>query len=226
MTREEFEKGEDCAERRRWEAALRDSSRWRPLPPDFVARALAVMATVGGTRKKPIFSRMPRWALLAASLAIMIGFVFAATVVIVGGGSTAKEAEGTRTTEGTLPEAEMPIAISDAASAVAAIFDGNPPSSICQQPSGAEQLEGEAEMTIKQKAATVFTAATLAAAQVAVRGATASCVVSGSTDRDASIEIGPVAINSELDTRPAPEVRLDGLNLRTDEPSGLLIQLY
>ena len=81
-------------------------------------------------------------------------------------------------------------------------------------------------MTLKQKAATVFTAATLAAAQVAVRGATARCEVSGSTDRDASIEIGPVAINSELDTRPAPEVRLDGLNLRTDEPSGLLIQFY
>ena len=50
-----------------------------------------------------------------------------------------------------------------------------------------------------------------------------SCIVSGSTERTAVVACTAVAINSELDSRPAPEVRLDELNLRTDEVRGLVI---
>ena len=50
-----------------------------------------------------------------------------------------------------------------------------------------------------------------------------SCIVSGSTERTAVVACTAVAINSEFDSRPAPEVRLDELNLRTDEVRGLVI---
>ena len=50
-----------------------------------------------------------------------------------------------------------------------------------------------------------------------------SCIVSGSTNRTEVVTCMAVAINSELDTRPAPEIRLDELNLRTDEVRGVII---
>lgn len=50
-----------------------------------------------------------------------------------------------------------------------------------------------------------------------------SCIVSGITERTSVIACTAVAINSDLDTRPAPEVRLDGLNLRTDEVHGFVL---
>ena len=95
------------------------------------------------------------------------------------------------------------------------------------QPSSNNQPEnekGEKAMNIKQKTVAALAAATLAATPV-VGSAATSCIVSGSTDRDASAEIGPIAINSELDTRPAPEVQLDGLNLRTDGFKGFILQI-
>ena len=93
MTKEEFKRGEDVAESRRWEAALRDPAYWQPLPSGFADRAIAAMAAEGRMCRRPIFSRMPRWALLAASLVLMAGFVFAA--VVVGGRlpSTAEDGE-------------------------------------------------------------------------------------------------------------------------------------
>jgi hypothetical protein len=50
-----------------------------------------------------------------------------------------------------------------------------------------------------------------------------SCIVSGSTNRTEVVTCVAVAINSEFDSRPAPEVRLDDLNLRTDEVRGSII---
>jgi hypothetical protein len=51
----------------------------------------------------------------------------------------------------------------------------------------------------------------------------ASCIVSGSTNRTEVVASMAVTINSELDTRPAPEVRLDNLKLRTDDVHGIVI---
>ena len=112
MTKEEFEKGEDIAERRRWEAALRDPSCWRPLPTGLADRVIATISgelLVGLRPSIPAnllahrIRRMPRWVLLAASLVLMAGFVFAATVVV--DAVTAKDGdiegiEGTQETEG------------------------------------------------------------------------------------------------------------------------------
>ena len=53
-----------------------------------------------------------------------------------------------------------------------------------------------------------------------------SCIVSGSTERTAVVACTAVGINSELDTRPAPEIRIDGLNLRTDEVRGFVLVVW
>lgn len=66
-------------------------------------------------------------------------------------------------------------------------------------------------------------AAALTALSLSTDAAAKSCIVSGSAERSAATACAAVPINSELDTRPAPEVRLDGLNLRTDEAGALVI---
>ena len=73
---------------------------------------------------------------------------------------------------------------------------------------------------MKRQMLLIGAATTLA---LTVDAAANSCIVSGSTERTAVVACTAVAINSELDSRPAPEVRLDELNLRTDEVRGLVI---
>ncbi|MBQ2631822.1 MAG: hypothetical protein IJG13_19265 [Kiritimatiellae bacterium] len=58
---------------------------------------------------------------------------------------------------------------------------------------------------------------------IAADAAANSCIVSGSTNRTALVTSIAIAINSELDTRPPPQVRLDRLNLRTDAVHGYII---
>ena len=67
-------------------------------------------------------------------------------------------------------------------------------------------------------------AAALAAlmAQVAVAATGTSCIVSGSIERSAQV-VATKESNSGLNTFAAPEVRLDGLNLRSDDPAGFTI---
>ena len=57
--------------------------------------------------------------------------------------------------------------------------------------------------------------------QVVVAAGT-SCIVSGSIERSAQV-VTTKASNSGLNTFAAPEVRLDGLNLRSDACAGLTI---
>ena len=73
-------------------------------------------------------------------------------------------------------------------------------------------------MNIKQKTVVALAAGTLATTPLAA----ASCIVSGSTDRSAQVET-IMASNSGLNTFAAPEVRIDGLNLRSDEFVGMRI---
>ena len=171
---------------------------------------------------------MPKWALIAASLVAMAGFVFAAAVVV--DAVIAKDGEDGDNGEAMVGRVVPDVPDSqEGIDALVASATGGPSFVVSadQLATPGSQLEtGENEMNIKQKAASALAAVALASTPMLVRAATTSCIVSGTTDRDASSEIGPVAINSELDTRPAPEVRLDGLNLRTDEPSGLIIQIY
>ena len=198
------------------------------LSGDFADRLVAECR-----RSKPWWQNiaMPKWALIAASLVAMAGFVFATAVVV--NAVLAKDGEDGDNGEAMVGRVVPNAPDSQEGIDAFVVSETGGPSRVVsatdQLASTAKQLEnenGEYEMRIKHKTATTLAAATLASTPMSVRAATTSCIVSGSTDRDASSEIGPVAINSELDTRPAPEVRLDGLNLRTDEPSGLIIQIY
>ena len=144
------------------------------LPCGFADRVIAAVALEGVSRRRPIFVRMPRWALIAASLVLMAGFVFAATVVV--DAVTAKDdgseaIEGTQEIEGTNGSDALAesAAISDVpyVSSVASIpFAENKPSTANQLSSSNNQPEngkGENEMNIKQRTVAALAAATLAA---------------------------------------------------------------
>lgn len=64
-------------------------------------------------------------------------------------------------------------------------------------------------------------AITALAVQVAV-AETGTCIVSGSIERAAQVAVTQTS-NSGLNTFASPEVRLDGLNLRSDARAGLTI---
>lgn len=215
------------AEHARWFRIFNDPATRRSLPPDFADR-LAVAARL----PRPSFwSRIPRWMKIAACLALFLsGAAFAATVVV--DAVTAKESkatewtDGTQTTEGT-EGGDAHAAFAEVASVIEAAYVPDivsvpsaetPPSTNNQL----ESKEGKNKMNIKQKAVAVLAAMALATTPV-VGSAANSCIVSGSTERTAVVACTAVTINSELDTRPAPEVRLDELNLRTDEMRGLII---
>ena len=53
------------------------------LPSGFADNVIELIA-LEGTRRKPFFARVPRWVLIAASLVMVAGFVFAAAVGIRG----------------------------------------------------------------------------------------------------------------------------------------------
>ena len=52
------------------------------LPEGFADRVVSEMAAERLARRRTFFARAPRWVLIAASLVVMVGFVFAATVVV------------------------------------------------------------------------------------------------------------------------------------------------
>ena len=69
------------AEHQRWFKALNSPEVPRhSLPPDFADR-LAAAVVANSAMRRSLFKRLPRWALIAASLALMAGFVFAAATV-------------------------------------------------------------------------------------------------------------------------------------------------
>ena len=69
------------AEHQRWFKALNSPEAPRhSLPSDFADR-LAAAVVANSAMRRSLFKRLPRWALIAASLALMAGFVFAAATV-------------------------------------------------------------------------------------------------------------------------------------------------
>ena len=72
-------------------------SHLRQPPADFADRVVREVAAQRNARRGWRRLSLPRWALIAASVAAMAGFVFAAAAVVGGVG----ESEGTKATEGT-----------------------------------------------------------------------------------------------------------------------------
>ena len=142
------------------------------LPSNFADRVLAEIVAGNMARKRSFFVRMPRWALIAASLVLMAGFVFAATVVVdavIANGDDSKRTEETQTTEGADGGAAPAVStdvpyVSDVAS-VPSTEPGN------QQPSSDNQFENEKGETEMKQINGTMKAAALA---LAVTGASAA----------------------------------------------------
>ena len=140
------------------------------LPDGFADRLAASVRARQSVRRGWRRLALPKWALIAASVAVMAGFVFAATVVVdavVGeeSGEETKATEGTIGTEGTSTDSETPALVSDVVEApfvpsVASVPSTEPDN---QQPTTDGQLKGESKMNIKHRAAAALAAATLAA---------------------------------------------------------------
>ena len=143
------------------------------LPPGFADNVIEMIA-LEGARRKPFFARVPRWALIAASLVAMAGFVFAAAVGIRGveaanqddiaanQDDTAASRDGDADGEGA--SAFVVPSVPSGASAPIANY---------QLPTTNYQLEtyqGATTMTKKKAAAAALTAALAAAPLAAANG--------------------------------------------------------
>ena len=113
---------------------------------------------------------VPKWVLIAASLVIMAGFAFAATVAV--DALMAKDSDGEETVGRAVPNAPQATEVTDGSDALAApsaMADAPYVTEVAsvpyeENPSYADnQLKGENEMNIKHRAAAALAAATLAA---------------------------------------------------------------
>lgn len=143
------------------------------LPAGFADRVKGEVALAVAARRRPFFARLPRWALVAASLALLAGFVFAAAAIGAGGTDAPEGTEATdatEATEGAPVEVESPLAVPAA----------NPVSFVPLVPSASSSTQqGTQEMNTKQ-AATAALAATLSAAPLAAaRGDGYQFIISG-----------------------------------------------
>ena len=157
------------------------------LPSGFADNVIAMIA-LEGARRKPFFARVPRWALIAASLVAMAGFVFAAAVGIRGAAAANQDADA----GGEGPNA-LEVTGSAAVSSVDAAIASSDPvvsfvpvvPSVDSVPTTNYQLEtnqGATTMIRKKAAAAALTAAIMA-------GATPMSVGAVTTNLIDSVEI-------------------------------------
>ena len=160
------------------------------LPCGFADRVIAAVALEGVSHRKPIFVRIPRWALIAASLVLMAGFVFAATVVV--DAVTAKDDDSEAMVGRVAPNAPDLSTLNDALTASetggtrsgasdmgGTRFVASVPSTPTQQSTTDNQLKGEKTMTKRKAAAAALTAAMAAAPLAAANGDEYQFIISG-----------------------------------------------
>ena len=178
------------------------------LPSGFADNVIEMIA-LEGARRKPFFARVPRWALIAASLVAMAGFVFAAAVVV-------DEMRGAAATN------QDDISVNQDGGAVNPDADGgemvgrvvlNAPDSpdAYQLPTTNYQLEpnqGETTMTRRKAAAAALTAAMAAAPLAAANGDEYQFIVSG--DPVAAETVGSSSASSDEITLETGALRVAG----------------
>ena len=222
------------AEHQRWFKAVNSSEEpHHTLPPDFVDR-LAASVMAHSAMRRPFFMRMPRWALLAASLALMAGFVFASVKLIMENVELAEgESEGAKATEGTeatAVEVADIAAIDPSASSV--------PSVSYIPSTQLETNQGETTMTRKKAATTALMAAMAVAPLAAARGDEYQFIVSGevvatttgcSSDSSATTALasGPLAdgfvYGAELEARYRTMDESNTCSLQSDKGGMMII---
>jgi len=158
------------------------------LPSGFADNVIEMIA-LEGARRKPFFARVPRWALIAASLVAMAGFVFAATVVVERVALNAPDS-----TRGDEPNA---VEVTEATVA-------SPPTINYQL----EANQGETTMTRKKAAAAALTAAMAAAPLAAANGDEYQFIISG--DPIAAATVGSSSASSDEITLETGALRVAG----------------
>ena len=142
-------------------------SHLRPPPADFADRIVREVEAQRAIRRGWRRLSQSRWALIAASLVAVAGFVFAATVVVeaVVGGGEAGEREGTKATE------EIEATDYEVVDTAAIDSSGPSVSSVASSPSNQlkPNQQGETKMR-KGKAAAALTAAMAASPLAAANG--------------------------------------------------------
>ena len=142
------------------------------LPNGFADR---LVAECRSQPKRSFFPALPRWALIAASLAIVAGFVFAAATV----GRAVLNASNDTIDDVPLPSADYTLSSTDS-QLPSTIFQL--PTTIYQLPSTNYQLqtnEGETTMTKKKAAVAALASAMAAAPLTAARGDGYQYIISG-----------------------------------------------
>ena len=142
------------------------------LPNGFADR---LVAECRSQPKRSFFPALPRWALIAASLAIVAGFVFAAATV----GRAVLNASNDTIDDVPVPSTDyqLPSTISQLPSTISQL-----PTTIYQLPSTNYQLqinEGETTMTKKKAAVAALASAMAAAPLTAARGDGYQYIISG-----------------------------------------------
>ena len=173
------------------------------LPSGFADNVIEMIA-LEGARRKPFFARVPRWALIAASLVAMAGFVFAATVGIRGAAAANQDAD----TDGEEPNA---VEVTEATVASPPTANYQLPTTNYQLPTINNQLEanqGETTMTRRRAAAAALTAAMAAAPLEAANGDEYQFIVSG--DPVAAATVGSSSARSDEITLETGALRVAG----------------
>ena len=162
------------------------------LPSGFADNVIAMIA-LEGAKRKPFFARVPRWALIAASLVAMAGFVFAAAVVV----DEMRGAAATNQDADTDVEEPNAVEVTEAAVASSPTANYQLPTTNYQLPTPNYQLEpnqGETTMTRRKAAAAALTAAMAAAPLAAANGDEYQFIISG--DPVAAATVGSSSASS------------------------------
>jgi len=194
------------AEHQRWFRAVNSPEGPRhSLPPDFADR-LAAAVVAHAALHRPFFLRRPRWALLAASLALMAGFVFAAVVVEEIRGAEAANQDGMAANQDGMVANQDGMAANQDGDA-----GGEGPTINYQLPTTNYRLEtnpGETTMTRRKAVAAALTAAMAAAPLAAANGDEYQFIIAG--DPVAAATVGSSSATSAEITLETGALRVAG----------------
>ena len=190
------------------------------LPEGFADRLAESVRNRRSARRSWRRLALPRWALIAASVAILAGFVFAANVVVEGlrGAEAANqdgESEGTKVAEGaeaTVVEVADATAIAPSVSSVPLAFsepsESSSPSTQTTDPQLETNQKGETLMSKVKAATAALTAAFAATPLVAANGDEYQFIVSG--DPVAAATVGSSSASSDEITLETGALRVAG----------------
>ena len=211
-------------------------SHLRQPPADFADRIVREVEAQRATRRGWRRLSLSRWALIAASLVAVAGFVFAATVVVeaVVGGGESGEREGMNVTEET---GATGIEVADVAATIPS--DSSGPSTKISDNQHETNQKGETQM-IKVKAATAALTAAMAAAPLAAANgdecpfilsgdpvAAATAGSSSSSSATAALAVGTLSdgfvygLEFEARSRTTDDSNLS--SLRSDPSRGMIL---